>query len=97
MYIKGLYPGDQMMVHNLYALPGYTVSLSVSHHKDKHDLPVGQLWRRVYEAYTGSIGRWKRAVRDRSIVDAFNNFQERRAAELAEDFLRANGIEPAWR
>jgi hypothetical protein len=55
------------------------------------------LWRRVYEAYTGSIGRWKRAVPDRTIVHAFHAFEERRTAEMAEDFLRANGIEPAWR
>jgi hypothetical protein len=55
------------------------------------------LWRRVYELYTGSIGGWKRAVPDRSIVHAFNAFEERWTAELAEDFLRTHGIEPEWR
>ncbi len=88
------------------AAPARYLEIPALDHGDHHDMlrafiksdwtDDDDLWRRVYEAYTGSIGRWKRAVPDRSVVDALNNFQERRTAEMAEDFLHANGIEPAW-
>ena len=54
-------------------------------------------WRRVAEAYSGSIGRWKRDVRDREAVHAFYDFQDKRIRALAEEFLRENGIDPEWR
>ena len=54
-------------------------------------------WRRAEAAYSGSIGRWKRDVRDEGAVYAFYDFQEKRIAELAEEFLRENGIVPAWK
>jgi len=89
------------------AAPGRYLEMPGLDHGDRHDMLRAfirsdwtddeALWRRVYEAYTGSIGRWKKAVRDRSVVDAFNDFQERRAAEMGEDFLRNHGIEPEWR
>ncbi|MDE2792665.1 MAG: hypothetical protein OXI81_19910 [Paracoccaceae bacterium] len=54
------------------------------------------LWRRANEAYTGSIGRWKRRIADKDVVHAFYDFQDARIAELAEEFLRETGITPNW-
>jgi hypothetical protein len=48
-------------------------------------------------AYFGSIGGWKKVVDDKSVVDAFVDFRERRTKQMAEAFLRAQGIEPQWR
>ena len=53
--------------------------------------------RRADEAYSGSIGRWKRDVGDEGAVHAFHAFQEERIVELAEEFLRKNTIVPEWR
>ena len=55
------------------------------------------LWQRAAQAYSGSIGRWKRDVRDRGAVLAFHAFQEERIAKLSEEFLSENGIVPQWR
>ncbi len=54
------------------------------------------LWHSTYDLYTGSIGRWKKALRDRRVLDAYHAFRDRRIAELAEDFLREHGIAPDW-
>ena len=54
------------------------------------------LWRRTYDLYTGSIGRWKKALRDPRVLDAYDAFRNRRIAERAEDFLREHGIDPEW-
>ena len=53
--------------------------------------------RRAADACSGRIGQWKRRVGDRDTIHAFNAFRDRRAGELAEEFLRAHGIEPRWR
>ena len=53
--------------------------------------------RRVGEAYTGSIGRWKTDVGDEGAVDAFHEYQEAQIARMAEGFLRENGIAPDWK
>ena len=53
--------------------------------------------RRADEAYSGSIGRWKRDVGDEGAVHAFHAYQEERIVELAEEFLRENTIVPEWR
>ena len=42
------------------------------------------LWRRAGEAYSGSIGRWKRDVHDEGAV---HDFLDERIANLAEAFL----------
>jgi hypothetical protein len=55
------------------------------------------LWRRTRDLYNGSIGRWKKALRDRDILHAFYDFQERRVTEMAAEFLQYHGIEPDWR
>ena len=49
------------------------------------------------DAYRGSIGKWKRDVRDEDAVDAFYAFREAEIVAMAEEFLRENGIEPIWR
>ena len=49
------------------------------------------------DAYTGSIGKWKRNVADREIVHAFYDYQEERIEELAREFLKSNGIVPKCR
>ena len=54
------------------------------------------LWGRTYELYDGSIGRWIKAVGDQPILQSYYRFRDRRIAELAEDFLRGQGIEPNW-
>lgn len=55
------------------------------------------LRRRAKEAYSGSIGRWKRDVQDKDIVFAFYAFREERIGNRAEAFLRKNGVLPKWR
>ena len=53
--------------------------------------------RRVGEAYFGSIGAWKKEVRDEEAVDTFRDFREAEITKRAEEFLRENGIDPEWR
>ena len=53
--------------------------------------------QRAEDAYRGSIGRWKRDVGDEDAVDAFYAFREAEIVAMAEEFLRENGIEPAWK
>lgn len=48
-------------------------------------------------AYSTSIGGWKKAVADESIVYAFYEFRVRRIEQTAEAFLREHAIEPQWR
>ena len=51
---------------------------------------------RAYDAYRGSIGRWKEAVGDRDVIHAYYRFQDRQVLEIGVEFLRDNGIEPEW-
>ena len=53
--------------------------------------------RRADAAYTGSIGRCKTDVGDEGAVHAFYASREEQIAELAEEFLRENGIVLEWR
>ena len=53
--------------------------------------------RRADAAFSGSIGRWKRDVADEGAVHAFHASREEQISELAEEFLRENGIVPEWR
>lgn len=56
-------------------------------------------WQRAADAYSGRMGQWKRRVRDRDpdTIDAFIAYRDRRAEELAEEFLEEHGIEPRWK
>ncbi len=76
-------------------------------HGEHHDILRGFLRSRwcddqrrlenAEEAYSGSIGRWKRHVRDDEAIHAFYDFQDAAITELAEEWLRDNGIAPVWR
>jgi hypothetical protein len=48
-------------------------------------------------AYRGSIGRWKKQVKDRDAINAFHDFRDMLVAKLAEEWLQDNGITPIWR
>ncbi len=54
-------------------------------------------WRRAADACSGRIGQWKRRAGDRDAIHAFNAFRDRRAEELAGEFLRQHGIEARWK
>ncbi len=56
-----------------------------------------EAWQRVYDAYRGSIGRWKDAVDDRDVIHAYYRFREQKMLEMGVEFLRENGIEPEWK
>lgn len=50
-------------------------------------------------AYTGSIGRWKKAMEDAGeyeVVDAWYDFKDEALKRERDDFLRERGIEPLW-
>ena len=76
-------------------------------HDDHHRILRRFLWsdwtrdkdrrQRAEDAYRGSIGKWKRDVRDEEAVDAFYAFREAEIVAMAEEFLRENGIEPVWK
>ena len=53
--------------------------------------------RAVEEAYSGSIGRWKREVQDEDAVYAFYSFREWQIEKLAEQFLSGHGIAVIWK
>jgi len=50
----------------------------------------------AHDAYTGSIGRWKRSVSD-SVVHAFHAFHDHQIEHMAEAFLREHSIQPQWK
>ena len=52
--------------------------------------------RRAQRAYSGSIGKWKRAVNDEAVVHAYHDFCERAIKDRAEEFLREHGVEAQW-
>jgi len=47
-------------------------------------------------AYTGSIGRWKKTITDQDTIHAYYRFRDQRIAELAESFLLENGVKVEW-
>jgi hypothetical protein len=57
----------------------------------------GKLRKRVYDAYSGSIGRWIEAVDDRTVVHTYYDFRDSKIKEIAEEFLQEHGIKPLWR
>ena len=57
----------------------------------------GKLLKRVYDAYSGSIGRWIEAVDDRTVVHTYYDFRDSEIKEMAEEFLREHDIKPLWR
>ena len=87
-------------LHRYLEIPGLD-------HGDHHDIlrrflhsewtEGAALRARAAEVYSGSIGRWKRDVRDDDAVQAFHAFREVHITRLAEQFLLDNGMKPQWR
>ncbi len=76
-------------------------------HDDHHRILKRFLWsdwsddeerrQNAEEAYFGSIGGWKKNVRDQGAIYAFYDYQEAKIMELAEEFLRENSIVLDWK
>jgi hypothetical protein len=49
------------------------------------------------DAYTGSIGRWKKIVTDPDVIQAYQQFHDKKVAKLAEEFLVQNDVKVEWR
>ena len=47
-------------------------------------------------AYTGSIGGWKKTVADLGVIGAYQKLRDEMIAELAEAFLLQNGVKFEW-
>lgn len=56
-----------------------------------------ELWTFAQDAYSGSIGRWKKRVDNRDVLHAYYDFRDLRIKEMTEEFLRENEIQPIWR
>jgi hypothetical protein len=56
--------------------------------EDQHDL--------VRSAYFGSIGGWKKAIRDEKVIHAYYQFRDQRIVELADEFLSSHGVKVDW-
>ncbi len=48
------------------------------------------------EAYFGSIGGWKKQVKDEDAIHAFYDFRDALVAKLAEKWLQDHGIVSVW-
>ena len=48
------------------------------------------------EAYFGSIGGWKKAIKNENVIRAYHAFCDRKMVELAEEFLLDNGVRIDW-
>lgn len=54
---------------------------------------------RAEDAYSGSIGRWKKTIRqdyDEETEHAFYDYRDDRIDEMIDEFLRKNGFEPEY-
>jgi len=55
------------------------------------------LWEHALSSYSGSIGKWIRAVKnDQEIINEFIDFRWNKIKETVEEFLNKNGIMPIW-
>jgi hypothetical protein len=92
--------------HRVESEPNRFLSIPGLDHGDHHDLLrefLNSDWTQdqearsqAREAYTGSIGRWKRSVSD-SVVHAFHAFYDQQIEDMADVFLREHGIRPEWK
>ena len=48
-------------------------------------------------AYTGSIGGWKKTMADQDVIRAYHQFRDQKIPELAEAFLLQNDVMVEWR
>ena len=51
---------------------------------------------RAREAYVGSIGGWKKAIRDETVIHAYYRFRDLRIIEMADEFLSSHGVNVEW-
>jgi len=47
-------------------------------------------------AYAGSIGGWKKTVRDETVIHAYYRFRDLRIIEMAAEFLSSHGVNVDW-
>lgn len=86
--------------------PGRYLEIPGRNHGEYHELLrefLGSAWttderkrQRAADAYVGSIGGWKKAVRDPDIIHAYHDYCDRRLQELAEEFLQEHDIRVLW-
>lgn len=90
----------EMEPNSFMLIPGRDHS---EHHKILLDFLFSEwtddenLWQAAHDAYSGSIGRWKKAINDRNVIHAYDRFKDQRMLELAEEFLREQGVEFRWK
>ena len=93
--------------HRVEADPNRYLEVPGLDHGDHHEIlrefldsdwtPDAAKRARARNAYSGSIGGWKKSINDDTIIHAFHDYEDRRTKEMAEDFLRGHGIEPVWK
>ncbi len=52
--------------------------------------------RMARNAYAGSIGGWKKTVRDETVIHAYYRFRDLRIIEMADEFLSSHGVNVDW-
>jgi len=58
-----------------------------------------ELRTEVRDAYSGSIGRWKKSMWEENgsaVVHAWDGYRDERIDEMIDEFLRQNGLEPEY-
>ena len=48
-------------------------------------------------AYYGSIGGWKKTIKNEDVIRTYYRFRDTKMIELAEEFLVENGVEVEWK
>jgi hypothetical protein len=103
----GVSPLENQAIRKLIAAsPDRYLEIPGLAHGDHHDILQEFLdsdWTEDKEtksiarnAYFGSIGGWKKSLEDDSILHAFYDFRDLRTKQMAEEFLRRQGIDPHW-
>ena len=103
----GVSPSENQAIRKLIAAsPDRYLEIPGLAHGDHHDILQEFLdsdWTEDEEtkniarnAYFGSIGGWKKSLGDDSILHAFYDFRDLRTKQMAEEFLRKQGIDPHW-
>lgn len=49
------------------------------------------------DCYFKSIGGWKEKVDEQDVIHAYQTYKHNKLKELAEEYLRSNGIDPIWK
>lgn len=104
----GIPPAEnQSLREHISASPGRYLKIPGLNHGDHHDILrkfLASEWTddeaakgKAQAAYFGSIGGWKKTVKDGSAIYAFNEFRDQQMQRMAEEFLSQHGIEPQWK